>query len=78
MTNQKQVLIISNNSAEANSLNLFSGHKNRLDLSQQLANKIIRSIDKFSFITLNQWIVLLMLNVICLGFISFACSWINN
>ncbi len=78
MTNQKQVLIISNDSVEANSLNLFPDHKNRLDLAQQLANNIIHSVDKFNFITLNQWIVLLMLNIICLGFISFACSWINN
>ena len=78
MTNQKQVLIISNDSVKTYSLNLFSGHENRLNLSQQLAEKTTRSINKFSFITLRQWIVLLILNIICLGFISFACSWINN
>ena len=49
----------------------------QLDLSRTIIEQTIKSTNRFSFIALNQWILLLILNSICLGFIVFVCFWLD-
>ena len=46
------------------------------DLSQEIVSKTVRSASKFAFINLSQWLLLLLLNGICLSFVIFSCAWI--
>lgn len=73
MTEQKQILIISNDSINSNTVN---SKKNKFSLAQTLLTQIIISLDRFNYVSLGQWIILVLLNAICLSFLIFACFYV--
>lgn len=66
-----------NESLKADYSKLIATEKYQINLSQQIADKATHSAVRFSFIDLNQWLLLLLLNLACLSFIIFACSLTN-
>ncbi len=57
--------------------NAIDAKKYNPDLWQKLIRKTERSTVQFYFIDLSQWILLLSLNLICLGFVMFTCNLIR-
>ncbi len=68
---------MSNNSVKSDYCDLITVEEYSNDLAQATADRAIRVKDKFKFITLAQLILLLTLNLICLMFILFACTWVK-
>ena len=75
--NLKLALNMHDNSAQANYSKSIVVHEYKVNLSQRIVNKVIRLVNKFAFIDLSQWILLFLLNAICLIFVVFACMWID-
>ena len=72
MTDQQQILLVSNNSVQDNSPNLLTDREFSNLWTKQLANNIVIGINKLNHIQLRQWLLLLFLNAVAIGFIVFA------
>lgn len=68
--------MIQDKSVEASYSKSITVVKHQFEVLQKIAKKTEQPTVQFSFIELNQWILLLLLNFICLGFIIFVCSLI--
>ena len=66
-----------NNSVQSDYCDLITIEEYSNDLAQATGDRAVRVRDKFKFITLAQLILLLTLNLICLMFILFACTWVS-
>ena len=62
---------------ELNYSELIDTQKYQIDLSQTIVSKTVKSTNRYSFIDFKQWMLLLFINSICLGFVTFACFWID-
>ncbi len=72
MTDQQQILLASNNSVQDNSPTLLT-NKERSNLwTQQLASNLVVGINKLNHIQLKQWLLLLSIDAVAIGFIVFA------
>ena len=71
MTNQKQILVVSNGSVNANSQQLISVQKSKKSWSLKLG-LTSNFASKLTYISVTQWILLLAINVVAFGFIAFA------
>ena len=70
--------MIQNDSISQNHPKILSSKQRQTNFYQKkLTSNIIRSTNRFDFITLSQWIILLVSNIICLSFLLFACLWID-
>ena len=71
----KSALIMSDKLIKNNYANIIIAEKYKNKLSQPILLEI-ELTNRFNFIRLEQWILLLILITICLSFIAFACAWI--
>jgi|GEM_PF-3692103 len=69
--------MIPNKSLKTNCSELVTAPEYQLNIAPVVINTTVKSTSSFSFINVNQWILLLLLNSICLSFIAFACLWID-
>lgn len=72
MTDQQQILLVSNNSVQDNSPNILTDKKRSNLWAKHLANNIVVGINKLNHIQLKQWLLLLLLNAVATSFIVFA------
>lgn len=72
MTDQQQILLVSNNSVQDNSPNILTDKKRSNLWAKHLANNIVVGINKLNHIQLKQWLLLLLLNAVAISFIVFA------
>lgn len=72
MTDQKPILLVSNNSVQDNSPTLLTNQGYRDLWAQKLTSSIVSSVQKLNHITLKQWLLLLLVNGAAITFIVFA------
>lgn len=71
----KSALIMSNKLIEKKYLSIIIAEKYQNKLSQPIIYKV-ELTNRFEFVKLAQWILLIVLNAICFCFIVFACIWV--
>ena len=69
--------MIHNKFLEVDCSKSIATQKYQPDLAQKIVNKTVLFTTRYSFIDLSQWVLLLLLNGICFGFITLACIWID-
>ena len=68
---------MSDNSVQTDYVKSLNSQKHTSYLPEEIANNIGYYSQKFGFVNLGQWILLGLLNSICLLFMSFAYMWID-
>ncbi len=87
MTDQKEVLIVSQNSVEGTSpfnyrvyFDFVKVNLHKIFSASQLTKTIIFYVEGLSHINFKQWLLLLLLNSLCFSFIALAymlCADVN-
>lgn len=72
MEDRKQILTISETALEVSSRKILSVYKNKHLLWQWFNNQVVFLIDRFSYISLQEWLILLLLNIISFSFLGLA------
>ena len=76
-TFNKPILMIQNDSISQNHPQILTTKQGQTSSFTKLFSNIVRFNNPFSFITLNQWIILFVSHILCLSFLIFACLWID-
>ena len=69
--------MIKNKLVENSRSKLINTEKFQTIVPYELTKKTEQYIVRFTFIDLSQWLLLLLLNCVCLGFIFFSCNLID-
>lgn len=53
-------------------------NQQKLAVSLLVKDLIKKSVTRFTFVNYRQWILMIALDLVCLSFLAFVCSWIDT
>jgi len=68
---------MSNNLIKSNSSNSIAVDQPKNNFLEKILEQVTQSINRFNFINSRQWILILIMNTICILFMISACIWVS-